>query len=92
MKVITGLPTENFPDRRNRRRGAGGGEEDSEAGVVGTIGTIHAMEARENMMDARAHHVSSYLNSTAPFPFKIRPRRLVLSGRLRSPKTRIASG
>ena len=47
---------------------------------------------RENMMDARAHHVSSYLNSTAPFPFKVRPRMLVLSGRLRSPKTRFASG
>ena len=43
-------------------------------------------------MDARAHHVSSYLNSTAPFPFKVRPRRLVLSGRLWLPKTRIASG
>lgn len=70
----------------------GDGEEHSEAGVAGTIGTIHAIEARENMMDARAHHVSSYLNSTAPFPFKVRPRRLVLSGRLRSPKTRFASG
>ena len=39
--------------------------------MVGTIETIHAIEARENMMDARAYHVSSYLNSTTPFPFKL---------------------
>lgn len=34
--------------------------------MVGTIGTIHAIEARENVMDARVHPVSSYLNSPAP--------------------------
>ena len=60
--------------------------------MIGTIGTIHSIEARENVMDARVHPVSSYLNSPAPSPFKLWPCRLVLSGRLRSPQTRIASG
>ena len=39
--------------------------------MVGTIGTIHAIEARENVMDARVHPVSSYLNSPAPSPFRL---------------------
>ena len=38
--------------------------------MVRTIGTIHAIEARENMIDARAHYVSSYVNSTAPLSFQ----------------------
>jgi len=92
VKVITGLHTENSPDRRNTIEGEGGGEEASEAGVVGMIETIHAINERENIMDARAHPVSSCLNSPALFSFKLRPLRLVLSGRLRSPQTRIASG
>lgn len=45
--------------------------------MVGTIGTIYAIEARENIMDARAHPVSSCLNSPAIFSFKPRPRRLI---------------
>ena len=43
--------------------------------MVGTIGTIHSIEARENVMDARVHPVSSYLNSPAPSPFKLWPCR-----------------
>ena len=60
--------------------------------MVGTIETIHAIKERENIIDARTHPVSLCLNSSALFPFKLRPRRLVLSGLLRSPQTRIASG